>query len=200
MATTRIRIGPSDQGRPMTLDEFWDAEEAPGYLHELARGALDVTEVPGPDHWEVLRKIHELFSAYNRLHPGVIRLIGHGSEARLLALELRSDRHPDVAVVPADAPRDVKGHPIPGLVVEIPSPGARARRRDHAEKREEYLAIGVREYWIVDPSQRTVMVLPRREAPGGPAWEERTPSGDDRIASGLLPGLDAPVAAPRNVA
>jgi len=45
MATTTLRIGPADQGRAMTLDEFLDAEEEPGYCYELARGVLEVTEV-----------------------------------------------------------------------------------------------------------------------------------------------------------
>ena len=38
MATTTValRIGPADHGRAMTLDEFLDAEEEPGYRYELA--------------------------------------------------------------------------------------------------------------------------------------------------------------------
>ena len=46
MATTTIRIGPADHGRTMTLEEFREADEEPGYRYELARGVLEVTEVP----------------------------------------------------------------------------------------------------------------------------------------------------------
>ncbi len=48
MATiTRRRIGPADHGRRMTLDEFLEADFEEGWLYELARGAVVVTEVPG---------------------------------------------------------------------------------------------------------------------------------------------------------
>jgi len=53
MATVNLRIGPADNGRRMTLDEFREAEEQPGYLYELARGVLEVTEVPGDDHGKI---------------------------------------------------------------------------------------------------------------------------------------------------
>ncbi len=41
------------------------------------------------------------------------------------------------------------------------------------KKREEYLAVGLLEYWIVDPKLRQVTVLVRVEGAGGPAWDER---------------------------
>ena len=47
MATTRLQIGPADHGRTMTLDEFREADEVPGYRYELPRGVLEVTESPG---------------------------------------------------------------------------------------------------------------------------------------------------------
>jgi hypothetical protein len=48
MATgaTPLRIGPADHGRELTLQEFLEAEEEEGYRYELARGVLEVTEVP----------------------------------------------------------------------------------------------------------------------------------------------------------
>ncbi len=41
-----LRLSPADHGRTMTLEECADAEEAEGYRDELARGGLEVTEVP----------------------------------------------------------------------------------------------------------------------------------------------------------
>ena len=38
MATIATRIGPADHGRAMSLEEFLEAEEEPGYRCELARG------------------------------------------------------------------------------------------------------------------------------------------------------------------
>ena len=44
MATVNIsRIGLSDTGRSMTLEEFMEADFEEGYRYELARGVLEVT-------------------------------------------------------------------------------------------------------------------------------------------------------------
>ncbi|MBE9135607.1 Uma2 family endonuclease [Nodosilinea sp. LEGE 07088] len=49
--------------------------------------------------------------------------------------------------------------PPPRLVVEIVSSGKTNRDRDYVSKRAQYAAIGVPEYWLVDPAAQTVMVL-----------------------------------------
>jgi hypothetical protein len=43
MAAVTLRIGPADNGRTVTLEEFREAEEKSGYLYELARGVPEVT-------------------------------------------------------------------------------------------------------------------------------------------------------------
>jgi Uma2 family endonuclease len=49
--------------------------------------------------------------------------------------------------------------PPPRLVVEVVSPGKTNRDRDYINKRSQYGAIGVDEYWIIDPQAQTVLVL-----------------------------------------
>src|ERR1051325_381970 len=46
----------------------------------------------------------------------------------------------------------------PDLVIEIVSPGAENERRDRIAKRQLYGKYGVKEYWVVDPYQRTIEV------------------------------------------
>ena len=46
----------------------------------------------------------------------------------------------------------------PTVVVEFVSAGKRSLLRDYDEKREEYLTLGVAEYWIIDPGTRCVHV------------------------------------------
>ena len=194
MATVRHQIGPAHRGLRLTLQEFQEAEWRPGYLYELARGVLVVTKVPKGKHAQVVDNTHEALSNYRRLHPGLVRRIGHGSDVRYVTSLFTSDRHPDLAVLFLQAPADVEGKPLSVLGVEVVSRGKRARRRDYVEKREEYLAIGLLEYWIVDPEERRVTVLIRREADGVSAWEERTFTGLDVIGSDLLPGFAGTVA------
>jgi len=49
--------------------------------------------------------------------------------------------------------------PPPRLVVEVVSPGKTNRDRDYINKRAQYAAIAVDEYWIIDPKAQTVLVL-----------------------------------------
>lgn len=49
--------------------------------------------------------------------------------------------------------------PPPRLIAEIVSPGKTNYNRDYIYKRSQYAAIGVPEYWLIDPGTETVMVL-----------------------------------------
>ncbi|HAC17739.1 MAG TPA: hypothetical protein DCF78_04080, partial [Dehalococcoidia bacterium] len=51
--------------------------------------------------------------------------------------------------------RNIQG--APDLVIEILSPSTETRDRDI--KLEQYLRFGVREYWLIDPKERTLEVL-----------------------------------------
>lgn len=193
MATTRSRISLADHGRKMTLEEFREADEEPGYLYELARGVLRVIDFPGDYHSQVIHNVHEAFSDCRRVQPYSILWVGHGSDIRLIIPELESDRHPDLAVVFRDAARTARGRQIPALIVEVVSPGKRAQKRDFEDKREEYLNLGIREYWTVDPLTRRVVILNRRGEATCPAWESREFHEDDVIVSELLPGFEGRV-------
>jgi Uma2 family endonuclease len=192
MATTRIQIGPADHGRRMTLDEFREAEEEPGYRYELARGVLEVNEVPNDPHGQVVDNLHESVSRYRQQHPDLIRRVGGAGEFRLWIPQMISGRNPDLAIVFQGTPKDARGRRPPSLVAEVVSEGG--EDRDYAEKRQDYLVFGIGEYWIIDPRLRQVLVLLRREAPEGPAWEERICRGDEVIVSELLPGFAGTVA------
>ncbi len=148
MATVRLTVGPADHGRKMTLDELRDAEEEPGYCYELARGVLEVTEVPNDPHWQIVSNIQALFYDYKNRHPGLIQRVGGGGECRVWVPEMASGRNPDVAVVFKGTPKDDRARQPPSLVGEVVSPGGEAALPD---QRDEYLTFGVVEYWIVDP-------------------------------------------------
>ena len=134
------------------LEEFWDADDKPGYLCEVARGGLEVSEILGESHFQVVDNLHEAFSLHRQFHPDLILRVGRESEVRFISPDLKTDRHPD------------------------------------------YLAIGLLEYWTVDPDEERVTVWSRIEVDGGPAWDERVFRGEEIIASGSLPGFAATVA------
>src|SRR5262249_26363005 len=129
MSTTTRRIGPADHGRRMTLDEFIEADFEEGWLYELARGVIDVTEVPAPDHGWIVDRITTLFVLYRENHPSRIRYRAGGGECRLRFPFMQSDRHPDQAIYFTDAPsgRNPWARWVPALVVEVVSEGGEDR-------------------------------------------------------------------------
>ena len=190
MATiaTPLRIGPADRGRTMTLDEFLEAEVEEGYRYELARGVLEVTQVPNDPHFQVVTNLYLAIALYHRTYPGIILRFGGGSELQLVIPQMISGRNPDLGVVLRGAPKDSRGRRIPALAAEVVSRGS--IERDYVTKREEYLAYGLQEYWIVDPLKRQVTVLTRR----GDAWNEAVFRDDQVIVSLVLPGFASTVA------
>jgi Uma2 family endonuclease len=186
--TTPLRIGPADSGRTMTLEEFLDADVVEGYRYELARGVLEVNQVPNDPHFQVVANLFAAVGGYRREHPGIILRFGGGNELQFVLPGLTSGRNPDLGVVLRGAPRDWRGRRIAALAAEVVSRGS--IDRDYVTKRAEYLAYGLMEYWIVDPLERKVTVLTRR----GDTWSEAVFRDDQVIASLVLPGFATTVA------
>jgi Uma2 family endonuclease len=182
----KIRIGPADHGRRMTLEAFIKADFVEGWLYELARGVVEVTQVPKPRHGRVVDRVARLFIHYDERYPGRINYRAGGGECRLRLPGMASDRHPDQAIYLDPEPEgpDVWTKWVPHIVVEVVSP--RGRKRDFIAKREEYLRMGVREYWILDPEKERMHVLVRI----GDAWQERIVSRRGVYRTVLLPGLE----------
>jgi Uma2 family endonuclease len=186
MVTLTRRIGPADHGRPMTLAAFIRANFEEGWLYELARGVIDVTEVPGVPHALIVERIGDQFAYYKRDHPGTIFMRAGGAECPLRLPGMQSERHPDQAIYLSPPPPGLKPWTrwVPQIVVEVVS--RRGEDRDYVDKREEYLRAGVTKYWILDPARRQMLVLQR----AGDVWEEVVVEADAAYRTHLLPGLE----------
>jgi Uma2 family endonuclease len=192
MATIKTRIGAADHGRRMTIDEFREAEEDEGYRYELARGVLEVIDIPKSPHRRVVSHLFELAALYSRDHPRVIDYFGGGTEVRIWKPGMDLARHPDFGVVFLGAPLDEVNDPRPGLVAEVVS--ASSKTRDYVDKRRDYLDYGVAEYWIVDPLQRQVTILHLQGEGTDASWDEHVFRDDETLQSRALPGLSTTVA------
>src|SRR5262249_38671299 len=97
-----------DHGRRMSLEDFEPAEWQKGYLYELHRGVVVVSDVPDYPHASQVEAIREDLVIYKRRHPDQIHRILGSMECKLLIGELESERHPDISVYKKPPPdRDV---------------------------------------------------------------------------------------------
>jgi Uma2 family endonuclease len=124
MAQTVTKIGPADHGRRMSLADFDTAEVKEGYIYELSRGVITVSDVPNPRHLAQVVAIRRQLANYNLNNPGRIHAIAAGGECELLIEGLESERHPDVTVYKDPPPKkDIWSSWIPTLVIEVVSAG-----------------------------------------------------------------------------
>lgn len=171
------RLGPRDQGKRMTLEEFFAADTEEGYRYELIRGRLVVMTAPNMPHELLLDWLRDVLKAYARQHPEVFnRVAGPGRVILEEPAEAVSAPEPDLlcyANFPHDASFDDAAWQAfsPCLVVEVIS-------ESHAEKDlvrnpDLYLQVRtLREYWIVDPRlshDRPALTVYRRR---GRHWQK----------------------------
>jgi Uma2 family endonuclease len=158
MSQITIKLVSADDGRRMSLDEFESAESPSGRIFELARGVVVMIEVPGRRHVLQLNAVRRQFGAYDLAYPGTIHAqLGSGG-CKVLVAQFKTERHPDLAVYKTAAPEedDFWASWVPEIVAEVVSPSS--RQRDYVEKREEYLAFGALEYWIIDGEREELVV------------------------------------------
>src|SRR5262245_42078268 len=186
----KLKIGPNDHGRKMSLKAFEFAETVEGYHYELSRGYITVSEVANYIHALVDAAICGPYVAYQTAHPCRIHLILSSLECKLLIPEWESERHPDLAAyfTKPNGPKDrtVWRNWIPEFVIEVVS--ERSADRDYIEKRDEYWTLGVKEYWIVDAKRQQVVLLTR----GKNDWIEKRLGSAGVCTTKLLPGFKLP--------
>ena len=138
-------------------DYLWLTDHCTRLL-ELADGRIEELPCPTDMHQTVLAFLFRLFDRHINTLGGVVRF----AALRLRILEGRF-REPDLLVLlDANDPRRQDRYWLGAdLAVEVVSPDDPAR--DYDEKRADYAAAGIAEYWIVDPERATITVLSLRD-------------------------------------
>ena len=164
---------------------YTDLEQAAedGRRYELYDGEVFVVPAPVPRHQVVQQLIAEAFRRHVSAHGG----FSVDSPIDIVFSE-HDVLQPDVVLFTAERAHLVDLDRVirdsPDLCVEILSPSTEAT--DRGRKMQMFARYGVREYWIVDPSARTIEVYARRE--NAYALIQRTGQGDV-VASLVLPDL-----------
>jgi Uma2 family endonuclease len=157
------------------------------HLIEFKNGCLEFLPMPDLSHQCITRFLFLL------LHDFVTsRNLG---EAFFAPLRTRTVQHfirePDVVFARPGRIRKKSGPLLKAdLVVEVVSEGPENRKRDLVEKRREYAAAAIREYWIVDPKQKSITVLSLRD---GKYRVHGKYARGDVARSALLPGFEIDV-------
>lgn len=133
--------------------EYFYNEVAEFKKSEFILGEIVIHSPVKKEHNDVLLNLAMLFNMYVEKND-----LGYvGIEKVLISLS-RNDYEPDLCFFTNEKAKSFKEgqsiFPAPDLVVEILSKST--KKNDYGIKFEDYLAHGVKEYWIIDPIKKVV--------------------------------------------
>lgn len=182
VSENEVLYGTSPQ-KKHTLEDYYRLPE--DVRAELIDGKFYVMEAPSVNHQLVLAEIAKQFMLCQAVHPGDCKVLFAPCD-----VQLGEDNYtmvqPDLLVV-CDLAKLHKQvcYGAPDLTLEIVSPSSRSH--DSVRKLHKYKNAGVREYWIVDPENESVLVYDF----GGETGETRFRlySFADRVPVGISGGM-----------
>jgi Uma2 family endonuclease len=181
-----MTFGPESAGILMTPREFDRADFEEGWRYELINGVLIVSPIPSLEEADPDEQLGHWLRTYQEQHPQgqtlnftvAERTVRTGKNRR------RADR-----VIWAGLGRLPRKGETPTIIAEFVSGGKRDRRRDYRQKRDEYLAVRVKEYWIIDRFQRIMTVFSKH---AGKVRKTIVREGET-YQTPLLPGFTLPL-------
>ncbi|HUR55698.1 MAG TPA: Uma2 family endonuclease [Gemmataceae bacterium] len=193
MSTVQLKLGPTDHGRRLTLDDFDSAEFEPGAKYEIIDGRLYVSPVANfPEHF-LEGWLRKKLERYSDDHPEVFNFVAVKSRVYVRNRRNATVPEPDIATF-ADVPtqgdiRAINWRDLnPLLVCEILVDAD--RRKDLERNPDLYRDVpSVREYWVLDgrDDANTPTLIQHRRY--GRRWVVREFPFGTTFTTKLLPGF-----------
>lgn len=183
-----LRLHAGSNGLLMSLEEFESLREEdcdPRFRYELIHGVVIVSPPPGDGEIDSNDELGHLLRKYQETPQGkALDKTLFEREVKTKAGIRRVDRALWIGFGrPIKSKRDRAT-----ILVEFVSAGKRAALRDYEDKRDEYLEMGAKEYWVIDRFRRTMTVY--FQPPAKPA--QRIVQENELYSTPLLPGFELP--------
>jgi Uma2 family endonuclease len=182
---TEVDVNFSPLGHRYTLEEFWGLPDPEDHsYYELIGGNLFMVPPPDPPHGSIDGRFNKslvLYLAANNIEGTVHH--PHESIYRQDGTYLE----PDMMYVSRELEEQMgKKRTSADIVFEYVS--RNNATYDRTTKADTYLALGVRELWLIDPFTVTIEVRNPTEHKGKPVWERRSYFKGEVAESRLLEG------------
>jgi Uma2 family endonuclease len=138
-----------------TLDDYYNLPE--DVRAELIDGEIIIMDAPNTFHQEIVLEISFQIKKYIKDNKGTCRVYVSPIDVQL-DCDNRTMVEPDVIIVCDDNKRYKRNiYGAPDFVLEVVSHST--MRRDYCKKLSKYDNAGVREYWIMDPYKKQMIVF-----------------------------------------
>ncbi len=156
-----------------------------GAPYQLIGGELVMTPSPIPYHQRISKRIEFLIYEFAEKKKGLGEVLDAPVD---VYFEEKETFQPDILFILKDRLNIVgekKIEAAPDLIVEILSPST--AYYDLRHKKDVYARHGVKEYWIVDPIEKSIEIYENKE--GEFILIIKASSGKGKVSSKLLDGL-----------
>lgn len=144
----------SIQKKIYTIDDIYALPD--GQRVELIDGQIYMMAPPNFLHQKIIMELSAAIHQYIKAHGGTCEVVP-APFAVFLNNDERNYVEPDISVICDKSKLDERGcNGAPDWIIEIVSPST--QQMDYGIKLFKYRTAGVREYWIVNPLKRTVIV------------------------------------------
>jgi Uma2 family endonuclease len=170
---------------PEEFDAITDYDDR--FVYELIHGVLIVSPMPGESERDPNGELEYFLRHYHATHAQGYVLDKTLAEQYIALPESRrrADRAIWIGLGRVPNPQI----DVPAIVAEFVSKRKRDRIRDYEEKRREYRAIGVVEYWIIDRFEKTMTVFKNV----GGVESQLVVGASEIYRTSLLPGFELPL-------
>ncbi|MDD2235392.1 MAG: type II toxin-antitoxin system prevent-host-death family antitoxin [Desulfitobacteriaceae bacterium] len=146
-------------GKKVSYEEFMEISEKSTLRMELINGEIYLLSSPNIGHQEILGRLYLLFNAYFKDKKCRVFLAPFDVHLQKKDMKTPDVVQPDLLVA-CDLENNIteQGRYMgtPDLVVEILSDST--RNIDMIDKLNSYMLSRVKEYWVVDPKQETIII------------------------------------------
>ncbi|MCC8167848.1 MAG: Uma2 family endonuclease [Clostridiales bacterium] len=150
-----IKYGSTKKQGEYTIEDYYALPDEPRM--ELIDGVFYAMSSPTLTHQDIIGELMIIFKNYIKEKNGKCRVYVAPCDVKL-DCENRTMVQPDVMIIcdrnKLSNRRNVYG--APDLTVEVLSPSS--RRKDIQIKTRKYREAGVREYWMIDPMKRQIII------------------------------------------
>jgi len=189
---TSVEVNFSPLTRRYTLEEFWALPEREDHArYELIGGYLFMVPPPNPPHGDVASRINRTLMAF-LLANNIEGDVHFPREPIYVRAEGSTYLEPDLMYVSPEL-RQQMGTKRTSADIVFEFMSRRTNIYDRTTKADTYLALGVRELWLVDPWNEVVEVRHAKKISDRLVWAVLSYTQGQHARSRVLEGFEVSV-------